>query len=443
MANFPTSVSTNANLYIAVNGLQTTLAANILSTDTTIQLTSTTSFPTAGFVTIENNEVVSYTGISGANLTGCTRGADGTTALAHNTGVTVGATVVAAHHNLLKDEVIAIETALGAGYAQTSANTAHAVVQRDGSGNFAAGTITASLTGAASSNLLKVGDTMTGDLTMSNQKGVIFNEQTGNGTDSVKVEAPDDVTTSYTIKLPPAVASAGQVLTDAAGNGVLSWSSPGTGTVTNVSGTTNQITSTNPTTTPVLALANPLTLPGAMTAGGNIAMASNKITGLAAATASGDALSITSKIAVNADGYIKGTIIQTVASRSTSANDGTSSSTFVDTSTAIAFTPLSSTSKISITITGVGNTGNGNTTNGVFTIFGTTSGNLGDTTNGLAQVLGNSASAFYNQFTMIAVDTPGTVSAQTYKVRFRSSGGASVAWGVGVNVSWIIQEVAA
>lgn len=113
MANYPTSVSTNANLYIAVNGLQTTLAAPITNSVTTIPLTSTSGFPTTGLVTIENNEVVSYTGVSGSNLTGCTRGADGTTALAHSTGVTVGLTVVAAHHNLLKDEIIAIETALG------------------------------------------------------------------------------------------------------------------------------------------------------------------------------------------------------------------------------------------------------------------------------------------------------------------------------------------
>jgi hypothetical protein len=114
MANYPTSVSTNANLYIAVNGLQTTLASSISNSVTTIPLVSTSGFPTTGFVTIENNEVVSYTGVSGGNLTGCTRGADGTTALSHGSGVTVGLTVVAAHHNLLKDEVIAIETALGA-----------------------------------------------------------------------------------------------------------------------------------------------------------------------------------------------------------------------------------------------------------------------------------------------------------------------------------------
>ena len=48
----------------------------------------------------------------------------------------------------------------------TSANTLSAIVARDGSGNFTAGTITAALTGAASSNVLKAGDTMTGVLTV-------------------------------------------------------------------------------------------------------------------------------------------------------------------------------------------------------------------------------------------------------------------------------------
>jgi hypothetical protein len=48
----------------------------------------------------------------------------------------------------------------------TSANTANAIVARDASGNFSAGTITASLTGASSLNVLKSGDTMTGALTL-------------------------------------------------------------------------------------------------------------------------------------------------------------------------------------------------------------------------------------------------------------------------------------
>jgi hypothetical protein len=48
-----------------------------------------------------------------------------------------------------------------------SANTPNAAVQRDSSGDFSAGTITASLSGAASANVLKSGDTMTGSLALS------------------------------------------------------------------------------------------------------------------------------------------------------------------------------------------------------------------------------------------------------------------------------------
>jgi hypothetical protein len=48
----------------------------------------------------------------------------------------------------------------------TSSNTANAIVARDASNNFSAGTITASLTGAASLNLLKSGDSLGGTLFM-------------------------------------------------------------------------------------------------------------------------------------------------------------------------------------------------------------------------------------------------------------------------------------
>jgi hypothetical protein len=53
----------------------------------------------------------------------------------------------------------------------TSANTNSAIVARDASGNFTAGTITGALTGAASSNVLKAGDTMTGNLTVPSLNG--------------------------------------------------------------------------------------------------------------------------------------------------------------------------------------------------------------------------------------------------------------------------------
>ena len=47
-----------------------------------------------------------------------------------------------------------------------ASNVANTAVKRDASGNFSAGTITASITGAASLNVLKAGDTMTGSLTL-------------------------------------------------------------------------------------------------------------------------------------------------------------------------------------------------------------------------------------------------------------------------------------
>jgi hypothetical protein len=312
MANFPTSVSTDANLYIAVNGLQTTLASPATDTDTTLTLASTSSFPTTGMVTIDNNEVVAYTGISGAQLTGCTRGADGTTALPHNTGVTVGLTVVAAHHNRLKDEIIAVEGALGAGFAKGNLSEATSAVllvsggtsavigsgttievkQSSGSqsgylsstdwttfnnkqntittGNLTAGSSKIAVSGgtgavigsgtsvdlgsvtlddlsnvvvpspatndiltyngtnwvnagAPAASLPLAGGTMTGDITMSNQTGIVLKELTTNGTLSTTLKAADDVTASYTLKLPPAVGTGNQTLVDVAGDGVLSW----------------------------------------------------------------------------------------------------------------------------------------------------------------------------------------------------------------------------
>jgi len=61
----------------------------------------------------------------------------------------------------------------------SSLNNASTAVQRDGSGNFAAGTITASLTGAASLNVLKSGDTMSGDLTLLAGNKVVINTASG------------------------------------------------------------------------------------------------------------------------------------------------------------------------------------------------------------------------------------------------------------------------
>lgn len=59
------------------------------------------------------------------------------------------------------------------GTSVATANTASTLVQRDGSGNFSAGTVTASLTGHASLDLALTGGTMTGNLALLNTSNTI------------------------------------------------------------------------------------------------------------------------------------------------------------------------------------------------------------------------------------------------------------------------------
>jgi len=56
--------------------------ATLTAADTTITLTSSTNFPTTGWIKIDD-EIISYSGVSGNDLTGCVRGQDGTTAATH------------------------------------------------------------------------------------------------------------------------------------------------------------------------------------------------------------------------------------------------------------------------------------------------------------------------------------------------------------------------
>ena len=74
---------------------------------------------------------------------------------------TQAATVVASVGGSTAANVHAAELAAN---AAASLNTASTVVRRDASGNFGAGLITANLAGAASANVLKTGDTITGSL---------------------------------------------------------------------------------------------------------------------------------------------------------------------------------------------------------------------------------------------------------------------------------------
>ncbi len=108
-ANFPGTILSDSNLLVAVNNCGTLLTANITSGATTIGVAATACFPTTGYVTIDN-EAIRYTGKTGTTFTGCTRGADGTTAASHTIGSAADQYVIAAYHNIIKDELIAMTT---------------------------------------------------------------------------------------------------------------------------------------------------------------------------------------------------------------------------------------------------------------------------------------------------------------------------------------------
>lgn len=134
MAIYPSGVSSNSDLYVALDNFSTTLNGAITNAQTTITLTSTVGLPTVGILSIES-EKIRYTGISGSDVTGCTRGFSSTSAASHANATYVAFNVVEEHHNVLKDEVIAIETDLNAKLGTSgTAYTANRALQSNGSG---------------------------------------------------------------------------------------------------------------------------------------------------------------------------------------------------------------------------------------------------------------------------------------------------------------------
>ena len=107
--------SSSGNVVPSIFELETTLNETLSATDTTITLSDATNFPTSGFIVIEKvltssdtsnillqgtiaDETIQYTGKTGNNLTGCTRGTAAqiegsapsvTTARIHNSGAKV------------------------------------------------------------------------------------------------------------------------------------------------------------------------------------------------------------------------------------------------------------------------------------------------------------------------------------------------------------------
>jgi len=118
-AVFPGAVATNADLIVAGNNDSSTLAVNLTAVDTTLIFVSSGIFSTSQAVVI-GSEIILLGTVAGAIATGCTRGYAGTTAATHSVGETAQDLIIASHHNNLKDEIIAIQTAIGAELSNVS-----------------------------------------------------------------------------------------------------------------------------------------------------------------------------------------------------------------------------------------------------------------------------------------------------------------------------------
>jgi hypothetical protein len=144
MPNFPGSLDDDVSLYLAVNNARTRLTSGISESELTIPVVTTSGFPSQGFITILSNpdditeaEAIRYDGISETTFSGVERGAGGTPIFPHFTQDNVDLTVMAEHHNELKDAIIEIEKILGV-------SGSHNFVPKDAQGNaIVSGTLTA------------------------------------------------------------------------------------------------------------------------------------------------------------------------------------------------------------------------------------------------------------------------------------------------------------
>jgi len=124
MANFPTAIDVPATLYSPVDAfstkpLETTANGAIGAGDSTINVPSTMGgfAATYGILSIDD-ELIVYTAKTATQFTGCQRGAFGTVAASHLTGVPVKANMVSGFIIALQSAVLAIENELGTAAAR-------------------------------------------------------------------------------------------------------------------------------------------------------------------------------------------------------------------------------------------------------------------------------------------------------------------------------------
>ncbi len=118
MANYPSAIDDASSLYSPADAfltkpLDTTATQQILAGDSTVSVASTDGFAaTYGILSI-NDELIIYTAKNATQFTGCQRGAFGTAAAQHSSGVAVKANMASGFLTALQSAVLAIENEVG------------------------------------------------------------------------------------------------------------------------------------------------------------------------------------------------------------------------------------------------------------------------------------------------------------------------------------------
>lgn len=118
IAKFPSAIATDGDLKIAANRLTTRLRSGVSASDSSWTLTDTSRI-VAGMLLSCDDEIVSVSAISGSTVT-VVRGFDDTAAASHAANRPVEGRVDAYHHNALREELQAIQTALGPNLANVA-----------------------------------------------------------------------------------------------------------------------------------------------------------------------------------------------------------------------------------------------------------------------------------------------------------------------------------
>ena len=92
--------------------LATPLTANVTANATTLAVSSTTDYLSADYVIIGEEKIL-YSGKTAVSFTGCTRGYDGTTAVAHSVGAMVYTADASAVNNALGFNIAAVQDTMG------------------------------------------------------------------------------------------------------------------------------------------------------------------------------------------------------------------------------------------------------------------------------------------------------------------------------------------